>query len=124
MGVFEGGKNTLLAKVPLERYTAVQRMSTFSRILQYPVIHMSLPLVLMLNRIGLAHTLLLHLCMIVRYFSVLPSHLCISLPDGFLQAFLQNFVALDSSLMLGTCPTHLILHKVIILITFGKEYKL
>lgn len=44
----------------------------FFRILQYPFIHMSLPLVLTLNRIGLAHTLLPNLCKIL--FSInLPS---------------------------------------------------
>jgi hypothetical protein len=44
----------------------------FFRILQYPFIHISLPLVLTLNRIGLAHTLLPHLCKIL--FSInLPS---------------------------------------------------
>jgi hypothetical protein len=83
---------------------------------------MSLPLVIVPNRNGLAHTLLSHLCKIP--FSITLPSMHVFHRVYLLQVFLQHSVALDSSPMLGTCSTHLILHKVIIIIIFAKEYKL
>jgi hypothetical protein len=115
--------------VILEKLPIVQPLRNFPAFLRNPKVHhrvhKSPPLVPILSQFDPIHTIPSH-PISLRSILTSSSHLRLGLPSGFFHSGFPTIIpyAFLVSLIRATCPAHLILLDLILLIMFGEENRL